>query len=120
MNLAGHTVPLAALNPRLYGPDWATVDTIEAAMGVQFDCPGCALAERKNHRIAMNFKGKGDPKRLWWNQTGLSLADLTFIDDPDGVHTRSLRVLGDGKSLCRSHFNITGGVIDFYPDARSP
>lgn len=116
MELGGKTIPLASLNPRLYDSHWATTTSFEHALGVQFDCPGCKLAGGKNHRIAMNIKGRGDDARLWWNPgNSTGLADLTFVDD--GPHTRSLRVMGHP---CHSHFNITMGVIDFYGDATSP
>jgi len=119
MRLEGRTIPLAACNPRLYDAKWATTADFANAMGVQFDCPGCKLAGRKNHRLAMNFKGRSEHPS-WWNPGGsTSLADLTFVDDGGG-HTRSLRVLGDGEHLCRSHFNITNGVVDFYHDAEAP
>lgn len=86
------------------------VQTIAEAILVEFDCPGCA-GKPWSHRIWAPFLGKYDTLGPAWRVHGSTLDDLTFVDD--GPNTRSIRMLGG----CKSHFNVTGGAIDFYGDS---
>jgi hypothetical protein len=101
---------LADLNA-CFSPEGA--ETVAAADAVWFDCPGCVGTERQ-HRLRMPFASK-HPTGTAWTEQGTTLEDLTFVDAPRG--SRSLRVTG---YPCHSHFNVTGGAIDFYPDSHSP
>lgn len=91
-----------------------TVHTLAEADAIEFDCPGC-VGTCWHHRIWAPFLNREATQRLggsrWWVE-GSTLDDFTFIDRPDG-HTRSIRMLWG----CKSHFNITGGAIDFYGDS---
>ena len=98
---------LTELEPRWW-PEEAK--NLTEALGVVFDCPGCKGTER-HHRIWANFAcGKRG-----WTEQGTSFEDLTFVDAPTG--SRSVRVTG---YPCHSHFNLTNGAIDHYPDSSSP
>lgn len=96
-------------------PAWwpASAQAMPEATAVEFDCPGCQGTERA-HRLHMPFASKNAHGTAWTEQ-GTGFEDLTFVDAPRG--TRSLRVLGHP---CHSHFNVTGGTIEFYSDSHSP
>ncbi len=101
---------LADLHPE-FTPTSET--TIADADSLWFDCPGCVGTERA-HRLRMPFAQKHATGTAW-TVTGTDLTNLSFVDAPRG--SRSLRVMGHP---CHSHFNITDGVIDHYPESKSP
>lgn len=103
---------LAELHPqfRQGPPDWGDTDEYAKAIVVEFDCPGC-IGKPWSHRIFAPFLNRGWGEGPSWSASGSGYHDLTFSDH--GSHTRSIRCNGG----CRSHFNVTGGAIDFYGDS---
>lgn len=97
---------LTDLKPELRHPE-RTGDptlTVAEAHGVNFTCP-C-----KEHEIWAPFQHACSSSPSW-AATGTGVHDLTFSDSARG--TRSIRCY-----RCGAHFNITGGVLDFYGDSK--
>jgi hypothetical protein len=103
-------VRILDLHPQFRAADGHPTDDFAQAIAIQFDCPGCAGTKR-SHPIWAPFQGRYNGPGPAWSASGSGYQDLTFSDSPQG--TRSIRVL----SGCRSHFNVTGGAIDFYGDS---
>ena len=101
---------LTTLNPKFRDRDGEDTDDFNAAVAIEFDCPGCAHT-KYTHRIWAPFQGRYDGPGPKWTASGSGYHDLTFSDAPTG--TRSIRYL----SGCKSHFNVTSGAIDFYGDS---
>lgn len=101
---------LTTLNPKFRDKEGADTDDFAAAIAIEFDCPGCA-GTKHSHRIWAPFEGRYDGPGPKWTATGSGYNDLTFNDTDKG--SRSIRYL----SGCKSHFNVTGGAIDFYGDS---
>ena len=101
---------LVDLNPKFRGGFGEETDDYDKAIGIHFDCPGCA-GTQNGHPIWAPFQGRYTGPGPKWAASGTGYQDLTFSDSPQG--SRSIRCLGG----CRSHFNVTGGAIDFYGDS---
>ena len=101
---------LTTLNPKFRDKEGDDTDDYNAAIAIEFDCPGCA-GTKWSHRIWAPFQGRYDGPGPKWTASGSGYNDLTFSDAPTG--SRSIRML----SGCKSHFNVTGGAIDFYGDS---
>lgn len=101
---------LTDLNPKFRGGFGEVTDDFALAIGIHFDCPGCA-GTRYSHPIWAPFQGRYTGPGPKWAAGGTGYQDLTFSDSAQG--SRSIRVLGG----CCSHFNVTGGEIDFYADS---
>lgn len=101
---------LTTLNPMFRDKEGEDTDDYNAAIAIEFDCPGCAHTKH-SHRIWAPFQGRYEGPGPKWTATGTGYNDLTFHDTDKG--TRSIRYL----SGCKSHFNVTGGAIDFYGDS---
>lgn len=101
---------LTTLNPKFRDREGDDTDDYNAAIAIEFDCPGCAHTKH-SHRIWAPFLGRYDGPGPAWSASGSGYNDLTFSDVPG--HSRSIRYL----SGCKSHFNVTSGAIDFYGDS---
>jgi hypothetical protein len=108
--LFGDRMLLTTLNPKFRDKEGADTDDYNAAIAIEFDCPGCA-GTKHSHRIWAPFEGRYDGPGPKWTATGSGYNDLTFNDTDKG--SRSIRYL----SGCKSHFNVTSGAIDFYGDS---